>query len=222
MVHGLPMHLPADLVQENQDALRSGDWFIQIPGATIEETYIPEFGVLRSGVRIAQESQIMTIPPEEGRLISYSVRGRRPQDHIRLHARRLDTMGQRTVLVVRVSTSDASPTYTASQLSQYFFDTKGYSMVRQYQLCSTGALQFQPFDFFSQVIDVVIPGQVASFTRELLWSAANAAASSERNVASLDLLSDHVAFILPSGTQGGYWIASGTTGSWRCVCIILV
>jgi hypothetical protein len=226
--HGLSIHLPEEIVDRNQNALRRGEWFVQLPGATVTETYIPGYGKLRSSIKLGPHSQINTISPEQGEFVLHSLQGqdslydgrRRRQDH-HTRSRRQDQLGAmtstgtRTLLVVRVSTSDASPTYTASELAQYFFDTNSYSLVRQYQRCSMGALQFQPFDFFSQVIDVVVSGQVGFFTKELLWAAANAAASAQRNVVSLDALSDHVAFILPPGTQGNYWIAAGTTGAWR-------
>lgn len=120
-------------------------------------------------------------------------------------------------MVVRVSVTDSSPTFTASQLAEYYFDPNSYSLVRQYNWCSFGALQFTSYDSSEPVLDVFVPGYAANFTNAQLWPLAMAVGATQKNVAQLTSLAQHIAFVLPSGLGGTAFYAVGTVGFWRCV-----
>ncbi len=62
---GLTIELPDDIVSEHEEALNRGEWFVNITGATIEEKEIQGYGMVRTGVTLATDSTINTVPPED-------------------------------------------------------------------------------------------------------------------------------------------------------------
>ncbi len=128
--------------------------------------------------------------------------------------RQLQTTGTHTVLVLRVSVSDSSPTFSASDLANDFFDNS-FSVATQYSGCSFGAVQFQSYDSSNPVVDVLIQGSAASFTSSNLWPLAMSAGASQKGVSYLTNLAQHVAIILPPNlSDSSSWYAIGSVGGW--------
>jgi hypothetical protein len=219
MVHGLQITLPNHIVEDNQKALHHGEWFVRISGAKVEETLIEDYGTLRTGVFVPQDAQIVTIPPEEGDLYMHAVHGGRSSRYL-VEDRSLSNKQVRKVLVVRVSTSNAAPTYSAAELQQYYFSLSSYSLTRQYALCSSSWVWFEGYNQpYSSVVDIYVPGNVGSFSYQTLWAAALVTLLNQLRITSVTQVTDHVAFVLPTGVQGGVWYGVGTVGSWRLVWV---
>lgn len=201
--HSYSLELSSELVEAHESLLRRGAWYITIPGARIEETYIDGYGTMGTRIQIPNPSLITTVPAPDEVEVSLAHRG----------LSYAPAVGVRNLMVVRVSTSDASPTYSASELATYYFDTSSFSMARQYSMCSAGLLRFVPFS--TPVMDVRVSGSVSSFSKENLVNAAISAAQNSLGGASLPAVVEHVAFILPPGTAGMAWFATGQVGAWR-------
>ena len=145
-----------------------------------------------------------------------ALRSYSPKESRRLAVRR---QGISSVLVLRVSSSDAAPTLSAQELSDRFFGTFGESVTFQsiYRDCSFGKMMFQPaigtgiHDGVGEVsIGVPLSG-LHSFEVENL---ANQAAITK--FGSMNQF-DHVAFCLPRGTAGPEWQAYAYFGWLRTV-----
>jgi hypothetical protein len=214
MIHGLKIELPEAVVGPNRDSLRRGAWYLTLPGAQIHHTHIEGFGAAPSSIILPPNPMMITVPGDE---LRSSFRQSR-----RLTRRRNGTTRTvtetRTVLVIRVSTLDKSPTFDITQLNSYYFDAKNYSVARQYSQCSANWIQFKATSFVPRpVVDVLVPGRLASFTKETLWASAWNITLRQYNINSATAVAQHVAFILPPGLPGGYWVAAATTGYWRWV-----
>lgn len=210
---GLAIELPDDVVRDNEEALNRGEWFVNINEATIEEKYIEGYGMIRTGVTLHADSSVTTVTPEDGKMAMLSAKGdRRELDSP--SSRQLQTTGTHTVLVLRVSVSDSSPSFSASDLANDFFDNS-FSVATQYSGCSFGAVQFKSYDLSNPVVDVTIQGSAASFTSANLWPLAMSAAASQKGVSYLNNLAQHVAIIMPPGlSDSSGWYASGSVGGW--------
>ncbi len=216
MVHGLQITLPTNLVEDNRKTLHRGEWFVRIFGAKVEETLIEEYGPLRTSVFVPEHATIVTIPPNEGDQYMEAVQGRRSSRYL-VEDRNLAQKSVRRILVARVSTSNSAPSYSASQLQQFYFDLNSYSVVRQYALCSSSWLWFKGYNNQNPVVEVYVPGSAGSFNERSLLSAALNQLQSQLHVKSITSLTEHVAFIFPPGIQGGTWYGYGTVGSYRYV-----
>lgn len=214
-IHGLQIKLPHTLVENHRRFLRRGEWYIRIPGARIEQTNIKGYGPVNASVWVPKDAEIVTIPPEEGDELLQVVEGRRNNRYLR-EDRALAAKSVRRLMIVRVSTSDVSPTYTADQLQQLFFSLSSYSVVRQYALCSSAWLWFKGYNNTSSaVVDLYINGSAASFTQQSLMAAVLPTLMSHFNVKVITSITDHVAFVFPSGLQGARWYGYGTVRSYR-------
>lgn len=210
MVHGLQIKLPEALVEDNAKAIRRGEWFVMIHGAKVEETVIEGFGSLPTSVWVPEHAKIVTLSPEEGDLYVEAIKGSRVSRYM---SEDRSLTESRRIMVVRVSTSDSAPKYTAAQLQQYYFSLSSYSLVRQYALCSASTLWFKGFRGSQpSVLDVYVPGSAASFGKETLWQAALVIVQNQLGLSSVTSVTEHVAFVLPSGLQGGQWFGIGTVG----------
>ncbi len=204
--HSYAINLSSEFVTTHESLLRRGEWYISIPGGTIEETYIPGYGPMGTRVHIPNASAIRTVAAPE------DVKTKTSLAHRDLMTK-LPAVGVRNLMIVRVSTSDASPTYTASELATYYFDTSTFSMARQYNWCSAGLLSFVAYS--TPVMEVHINGAVSSFSNADLVNAAITVAQNQMDGVSLPQAVQHVAFILPPGTAGVTWFATGQVGAWR-------
>jgi hypothetical protein len=126
--------------------------------------------------------------------------------------RSLSTTGTKSVLVVRVNAADKSTSARASELSNNIFGTSGdtVTMKSQYNQCSYGKLQFEPFVgrtekgvYVDGVIDVNIGNSVSGSDRTNIESAVVVAA--KNLVGNLREDFDHVMLCLPSGSSSNRW-----------------
>lgn len=223
VIHGLRIELPNELVQNHLVALRRGEWFVEIMGATLQKSYVEGHGLVPWAISISpSDGRVSTIPPQQARLYMRTIEQPSPSLLRNLetktgHRRQLQSVGTRSVMVMRVSVSDSSPTFTASQLAGYYFDPNSFSFARQYNWCSFGALRFTPFDKSHPVLDVMVPGNAANFTLPQLWPLAMSIGAAQKNVTQLTSLAQHIAIVLPPGLGGGAFYAVATVGFWRYV-----
>ena len=111
----LDLSLPDDIAELNRASIELADLYLSIPGATIEGNSV---------VIPPTPAFIVLDPPEQRRQLSSS------------------TTGSKTLAIVRVSTSDKSPTFSASTLSDGIFGN-GINMKTQYEACSFGQLRWE-------------------------------------------------------------------------------
>lgn len=221
MAFGLHIDLPESVVVANNEALHHGEWFVNITDATVETINIKGHGIVRTAIDVSSIATITTISPDDGRLALLSARQvRRMEESI--GGRHLQTMGTHSLLVLRVSVSNSAPTFTAAQLAQDYFDMSSFSLARQYSMCSFGAINFKPYDYANPVMDVMVQGDAASFTKDTLWPLAMAAGAAEKQVSDLTTLAMHIALILPPGlSDSSDWQSVGTVSSWWYVQILI-
>lgn len=191
--HSFPVHLSSKLVEKNNALMMKGRWFIRIPGAQVEETHIRGYGMIASALTIPNQANITTLPG------SYARR-----------RRHLATTGQRSLMVARVSVSDSAPTYSASQLQQWYFDPNSFSLARQYARCSSVQQIFSPWS--TPVLEVALFGNIASFTQTTLVNAAVTAVQNALGGSSIPV--QHIAFVLPPNLSTSF-VAVGQVGGWR-------
>lgn len=213
MAFGLTIEIPKHIVDKNNEALHRGEWFVSLIGATVVKCYIEGHGQVSTGIAIYPETIFTTVSPINGAMALLSAKG---TPRTLGERRQLQTNGKHTVLVLRVSVSDSSPSISASRLDEVFFDGTNSSLVSQYHGCSFGAIQFQAYDNANPVVDVMIQGSAASFTSSNLWPIAMEAGATLKNVKYLFDLAQHVAIVLPPGlSDSSGWYAIGALGSWR-------
>jgi hypothetical protein len=179
--------LPDDVADLNRASIELADLYLSIPGATIigNSVVIPSSPVF-----------IVVDPPEQRRHLSSS------------------TIGEKTLAIVRVSTSDRSPTFSASTLRNGIFGN-GINMVTQYEACSFGQLKWKMAPVgVAGVVEVRVDQGISAFTSgTALVTAAQKQIKKDMQISSVRDLGDKVLFCLPPGT--GNWIASAGLGHWR-------
>lgn len=126
--------------------------------------------------------------------------------------RSLSATGTKSVLVVRVNAADVSTSGTIKELSNNIFGTYGdtVTMKSQYDQCSYGKLQFEPFVgrtskgvYVNGVIDVTISNNVGGSDRTNIEAAVQVAAKNK--LGNLRDEFDHVMLCLPPGSSGNRW-----------------
>jgi hypothetical protein len=183
----LDLPLPDDIAELNKASIELADLYLSIPGATIK------------GNRVVIASSpvfIVLDPPEQRRQLSGS------------------TTGSKTLAIVRVSTSDRSPTFSASTLRDGIFGN-GINMKTQYEACSFGQLKWEMAPVgVSGVVEVRVDEGISAFTSgTALVTAAQKQIKKDMKISKVSDLGDKVLFCLPAGTGG--WIASAGLGHWR-------
>jgi hypothetical protein len=136
--------------------------------------------------------------------------------------RKLQQVGRRTILVLRVSVRDSEPEFTGEEFRERIFGYDSLTVQSQYNKCSAGKLIFEPAPVGDGVIDVHLPGSViADFvSTAALSNAAQLAAAELLNLPPdqhISSLSDHVMICLPPGTDGNNWVAAAAMNHWRSV-----
>jgi hypothetical protein len=185
--------LPAEFVEQNNDAMMSGKLFANIPGGQVVDRKV----VYPDTAKIT-----VTAPPK-----SFETR------HRRLQA----TSGSQNILVLRISTNDSTNTFSASQLYSYIFNTSdpinAPTLASQYYRLSFGKLSFEPA--LDGVIEVPVNMNANGASSDTIRDAAIAYVLSTFGVSSVTQLADHVIFCIPPGT--GSWDGSSPVVSWRMV-----
>ena len=125
-----------------------------------------------------------------------------------------NTMGIKSVLMVRVSTLDQQPLVSAEEFQRRVMQSSGYSMADQYKQCSFGKLQFELAQN-QNVIDLVLDKEIRQYETNLhLLSAAQYQVQQMFNVDKIQSITDHIMFCLPSGLDGD-WVAFAGVGDYR-------
>jgi Gametolysin peptidase M11 len=189
--HLYPIDLPSHILEEHQRAIHEGELLLTLNGATIEKDTV-----------LLHDSTQVTILDHDSPI----ARRRR-----RLQGKAYDTaFGTRTLKVIRVSTSDKQPSFTAEQMEDRIFH-QSIGLSSQYEACSFGQLKWES----RGVLDVIVDGEIASYES---GSALRVAA--EEKMKQLQIISDspseladNVMFCLAPGT--GTWVANAGTNYWR-------
>jgi Gametolysin peptidase M11 len=142
-------------------------------------------------------------------------------DKVPGHLRHLDswvhfTSGTRSLTVIRVSTSDATPMFSVAELENGIFGNglanDGITLSSQYNACSFGKMQWVRSEH--GVMDVRINQAVSSFPDAgSLVTAASTQLKDQLQISSLEVLADRVLMCLPPGT--GDWAGSAGIGHYR-------
>lgn len=110
--------------------------------------------------------------------------------------------GNRNVLLVRISTTDAKPSFSLSEWKETLFGT-GPNIKTSFQACSFGQLKM--FHTRSMDIQLKKPITVLDNGSKLSDAAIDVIMKQNPNIDSVGDLADHVMFATPPGTEG--WIA---------------
>eukprot|EP00977_Amphora_coffeiformis_P024574 scaffold16330_cov172-Amphora_coffeaeformis.AAC.8 len=181
--------IPFDIRETRFDDIRMGQLYMSITEATLDT---------QNNVIDTQPTSVFTVLDEP------------PQEHRRHLKAYTDALGTRRYAIVRVSTSDASPFFTAQQLRSRFTDPLA-GMQAQYAACSMNQLQWQ--------LDNVYEVRVASSVQNYVNKAANLRneaadqLKTQLGLNSISDLADNIMFCIPPGTGG--WIANAGTGHWQ-------
>lgn len=126
------------------------------------------------------------------------------------------TNGTQSIMIVRVSTADASPQMTLEDLEDSVFSSHHVSVASQYQACSFGQLQFEK----ASSIDLRLNNHnISSFNdgSELLDVARNQLVV-ELGVDSIDNVADRIIFCMAHTTSNGRdWVARSAINHYRVV-----
>ena len=212
-VHGLTvaLDLPSTFVYEHRKAIDTGALFVQIPGAYINEQTIERFGVVATSVAVPENATISALTPEEikSMVVGHQTRRQRREQELE---KDVAGTGVRSVMVIRVTTDDASPSVGATEIEERMYSDTQFSFASQYRDCSFGELIFQPADANTPVIELYVPGLVSSFTERTILNAATKAATDIYGDDIFDRV-DHAVFCMPPGTSGKPYIAYSGVGS---------
>lgn len=139
-------HLPPDLADQE---LESGVDTLAIPRALISPR--------NHTIEIPRDANVVrrkgrNRPDNQDNFFDYSTEDRR----------KLAQIGDRTILVVRVTTPNSSPTVTSAQLSDKIFGTNNdpHNLASQYEACSFGKLKFLPFSASIRSVSYTSPGVI--------------------------------------------------------------
>jgi hypothetical protein len=133
------------------------------------------------------------------------------------NGRRKLTVGDRTILVVRVIASDSFTTASEAVLAGDVFDDD-FNVVTQYTACSFDKLNFKKADDRANISNGVTTVEITesgTIDKPDLEAAITTALKSKFDVSSPSLLADHVMYILPPG--GSSFTAYAYVNGWNSV-----
>jgi hypothetical protein len=181
------INLPAHFVQAHKSAISTGKLFVSITNA--------EFHGMT--VVLSKNSSVSVIStPRSAMPVSNSTA----------------TTGTKTIAVVRISTSDASPVYGARALQETLFSLEKVNFRTQYSNCSFGQLQWSLAPV--GVIEVTVNQPISAFPSAAeLVTAAQDEIKTTMGISDASTLADKVLMCLPSGI--GNWVANSGVNHWR-------
>lgn len=119
------------------------------------------------------------------------------------------TTGDKTILAVRVVSTDSETSASAEELSDQIFGTNGdpANIVSQYKACSNNKLNFGPTSD-SRATNGVYTVEIGQSVKSKNEGEAQdlVTAQLEKELGNLEDQYDHVMICLPKGTAGGNWI----------------
>lgn len=223
------LHYPARDMEETSwscelsgmDAQHAGQRFVDIDD--MDSDYLESMGAL-SGHTMLDCSHGATIVGSKMQIrdraaLRFSRKSSNNNDESGGKPRRhLQNADIRSVLVIRVKSSDSETTANAAQLYNVVFDDD-VCLASQYKLCSHGALQFEPATgngVKDGIITLTINQNTVGQENDDVRNAVVAKANSHFSTPNLATKFDHVMLCLPPGTSGR-WIAYGYIDSWLTV-----
>lgn len=177
----IPITLPESFVTNHQEEIAYGRLIVLIHGASLVD----------DEVLVADQA---TFEVQEA-------------SHIERHL--AATTGTLSLYVVRVSTPDATPSKTLSQLLQGIFSTSAVSFKSQYEACSFRKLSWKS----AGGIDVKLDNKISSYSKPSQLVEAAVAKVEKATGRTISSLGNKVVFCQPPGLGG--WIAVGVVNSWR-------
>lgn len=184
--------LPSHIIEHHREELTAGDLFVNIPGGNI----------VGDSVHVPKDSKVAFVAPPL---------------HFTSRNLQQGVTGTRSVLVLRVTTNDATVVYSSQDIYNYVFDNSQThtqpSLRSQYGKLSFGKLTFVPAQ--QGVLDVYVNMNANGGSVSGIRDAAISAATSQFQVSSITSLADHIIICVPPGT--GNWAGSATVSGWRIV-----
>ena len=173
----IPFNLPDKIRKNHEQDLNEGNLFVRISKSSLDGTDL----LLSPDSRV----DVAEIEPDSLR---------------RLRKRRVG-IGDLSVAIVRISTSDRPNANSVSSLNR-LFDTNGTNFVTQFNKCSAGRLNFHKAINRPSVVDVVVDSPISNFESApgKLIDAAQLQLRKELGLDSVAELADKVLMCLPSGT----------------------
>jgi hypothetical protein len=169
--------LPSSIDTTSDERLLNGELFVSVHGGRIEG----------DDVILSEDSVVSVVPPPAGF-----------QSRRHLFA----SNGTLSVLVLRISTSDSTPSLSADEFHKLIFEDE-VSLKKQYAACSFGKLNLIPT--MHGVLDMYLDATAEGATSMSLVSKANKALKEQLNIAKVSDASDLILMIMPPGT--GDWAA---------------
>jgi hypothetical protein len=176
--------LPMELHQEHRAKIAMGQLWVRIHGAELKNEQL-----------VLSDQARYTVVRDDGLR--------------QLSERHLQSSGILTIAVLRISTRDAAPIATATNLTKAMFGP-GITVATQYQACSMGKLQLQ---MVGSVWEMQLPQAVTDFASAADLVTATQKQFKLQNGQEVSKLADKVVMCLPPGT--GDWAASAGVGHWR-------
>lgn len=176
-----PMDLPDSFLDECYEKVLAGDREILIDGGEIIE-----------GVVFIPEGANIELVGGQNRIVQL-----------------FENYKTRKVLILRVSTTDASPTLSAQQMRDETFGSQDMTLRSQYMACSSGKLTFDPVSnslapgISDGVLEIDLDMTAANSTRQQLSNAAIALLEKDLGE-SIENVLDNVMICHPPGTKGNW------------------
>ena len=179
--------LPDDLFDNNDQRLLHGELFVSVSNSRMET----------DNVVLASDSIVSVISTPA------SFQG---------HRHLIDKTGTLSVLVLRISTLDASPSLSADDYNQHIFQDP-VSLKGQYDACSFGKLNLVPTEH--NVMDLFVNVTAQGATAQSLVNHANQALRERLDIQKVTQAADLTMMIMPPGT--GDWAAFSGVNHYRSV-----
>lgn len=183
-----PITLPESFHDQHKQQIRSGSLMVSISSAALTS----------NGIETTDQSQ-------------YRLMNNVPQRFRELQAKDLQWKPTMTVAVVRISTTDSSPTDSAAALKTAYFNSD-INFSKQYDACSSGQLNWKLSK--AGVVDVKVDQTIASYgSAAALITDAQNKLKTQLGISGVDALADKVIMCVPPGT--GSWAGSAGVKHWR-------
>jgi len=187
-----PIQVSEELLEKHEEEIASGTLMV-----TLSDSWIDENEELISG----ESPEITVMDTSDGRYRHLQERHRQMTEF-------------KTLAIIRVSTTDRSPTGSASSKTkiQNAMFGNGINFQTQYDACSFGKLKWS---LAEDVFDVQLDGSMASYGNDSarIVTAVQQKVKATRGISGVDTIADKVIMCLPPGT--GEWAASAGVNHWR-------
>ena len=179
------VELPETIAFDYRQAIRQGDFYVTISNAVLQKDLV-----------LLSESSSFKPTIRKRRLTM------------------ADTIGTRTVAVVKINTVDASLNVTADEMASILFGADRVNFVSQYNACSFNQLTWKTRE---GVVEVNLPQSILSFdsASDLVTAAQEQLLKDRPDLDSAASLADSVMFCIPPGLKSGDFIANAGVNYWR-------